>query len=742
MANLASEVRVEEEGPSVRRIPSASPTIVGMVGITERGPIGRSVQVTSFAEWQRVFGGYTVDNLDVVAAVRAFFDNGGVRLSFVRVVHTSTVGDPTTATSARAAITLQTAGGSPTVGRATSAAQPFALDHGQVLNLKIDAGPTQPFTFSATAGYFQSTAAGPYALSNGQTLNLSVNGAAVAQKVFATAEFASIGAATAAEVAASLNAWLLTCGVNALAEVVTGRLRVTSLRKGTSSTVTMTGGTATALAGASTAGTGDAANIAQTTAAEVVTKLSSLTGALAAAVGGAVQITSNTSGGSSSVQAESSTTATGLGFDNAIHGGFSGAAEDTLTLRGKDDGTFANGVTAVIAAATNGASDYFNLSFVRAGVTLERWPNLSMDSANARYAVTVLNHESTGSLYLTAEDEGALADLKVPAAGTHGPLMGGSDGLGGLVDADYVGGTTPNGATGLRLLDVDAPHVVAAPGRATAAVHVGMINYCEVTRRGLTFAVLDPPAGLHADEMVEYVEDTAAISELSDKAAIYWPRVLVANPSATLYGSSPTVTVPPSGHIAGIYARTDARKIGGAFEQPAGTDFGQPFGVLGFEMPEVKDKEKRDIVFPALINPISQEDGTPIFVDGARTLKSGSAWPSVGQRRGVMSVERALIPGLAFMRHRNIRRRLYQEGARTIQTYLVDLTRNGAFKSDDPRTAFFVDLGPGLNPATVQAQRTVVARIGLATSEPAEYIVLLVGPDTRELDEELAALSA
>jgi hypothetical protein len=108
----------------------------------------------------------------------------------------------------------------------------------------------------------------------------------------------------------------------------------------------------------------------------------------------------------------------------------------------------------------------------------------------------------------------------------------------------------------------------------------------------------------------------------------------------------------------------------------------------------------------------------------------------------VIEVERRLIPGLAFMRHRNIKERLYNEGKKTVLLFLGELTRNEALKYTDPRKAFSVDFGKGLNPASVQAQQQVRARIGLATSESAEQVILLVGPDTRALDEELAALSA
>jgi hypothetical protein len=458
-------------------------------------------------------------------------------------------------------------------------------------------------------------------------------------------------------------------------------------------------------------------------------------------VAGKVRITSSTTGAGSSAQVKAASTATGLGFDNAVHSGATGAAVNCLTVEGATDGAFTDEITVQIADATSGDADRFNLYVLRNGVIRERWFNLSMDDTDARFVETILNNETSGSDYVHGTDLDAAGEQR-PGNGTFGPLTGGDDGLTSLADSDYSGAETANGSMGFRLFDAEDVDLLVAPGRATSAVHNAMITYCEITREGLCFAVLDPPRNQSASQMVTYVESTASLLEASDKAAIYWPNVKVANPDQSLYGSDPTVVVAPSGHIAGIMARNDARKVGGAFEQPAGTDFGRPLGVLGLEMDEVKRKSKRELVFPKLINPISQEKGTPIFVDGARTLKSTGAWPSIGQRRGVIFVEKRLIPGLAFMRHRNINERLYEEGKRTVNTFLLELTRNGAFKSTDPAKAFFVDFGRGLNPASVQAQRTVVARLGLATSEPAEFIVLLVGPDTRALDEELAALAA
>ena len=72
------------------------------------------------------------------------------------------------------------------------------------------------------------------------------------------------------------------------------------------------------------------------------------------------------------------------------------------------------------------------------------------------------------------------------------------------------------------------------PGRATPIVHNAMIDYCEVDRSGLIFAILATPAGMSADNMVTYVSQTAALEGRSEFGAIFWPRVAVMNPATAV----------------------------------------------------------------------------------------------------------------------------------------------------------------------------------------------------------------
>lgn len=743
---LSSQVAFQEAPPTAIAIPSAATAVLGMVGVAQRGPFTQQLcQV--FEDWLRTFGGATANNSDSYLSVKAFFDNGGTELHFVRVVHFSDATDPTTKTSASASMQLQTAAVAPTAGKETGTnTAPWALVPAQTLNIKTDGGSTQPFTFNATVGSALAANAQPYALTNGWTLLIAIDGGPVQTVPFLTSMFASIGAATAAEVAAVLNAYFSGHAIGAVATVVGGAVKVTSNTLGTGSTVVVSGGTAAAAFGfASTAGTGNVANIAMVTGAEFLAVTAGLTGGTTSVVGGHPVITSGTTGGASSVQVVAgSTTAAEFGFDNAIHTGSAGTATNTLQVLGKTDGAYANSLSIKISAATNGQADHFNLTLLN-GPPVETWVNLSMTVGAADYALSIVNDVNNGSQYITLVDDlAAVASPgNLPAAGTFGPLTGGLDGLAGLVDADFVGGQSVGGSVGLRALDeVQNLTLLAVPGRATASVHNNMLTYCEITRAGSVFAILDPPKNQSASQMVTYVTQTAALKQLSEFGAIYWPNVLVDNPSTAVYGNANTLVAPPSGAIAGLYSRIDSATPAGVFVHPAGIDNGRLFNVRGLEMPEVKKREKRDLVFPQLINPISTEPGLPIFVDGARTLRDNANFPTIGERRGVIFIETSGRIGLAFMRHKNIAPRLYNDGKRASVQFLEGLTRNHAFASDDPAKAFSVDFGPGLNPPSVQHARTVLAKWSVATAKPAEFIVVTVSPDTRALDAELAALAA
>jgi phage tail sheath protein FI len=258
----------------------------------------------------------------------------------------------------------------------------------------------------------------------------------------------------------------------------------------------------------------------------------------------------------------------------------------------------------------------------------------------------------------------------------------------------------------------------------------------------MVFAILDSPESQSATDIVNYVTTTASLQELSEHAAIYWPRVEVLNPARSIFGPLDRIVVPPAGIIAGVYARTDSARPGGVYDPPAGIDKGRMFGVLGFETDEVLEEPKRDLVYPKRINPLTTGPGLPRYIDGSRTLKASGNFPYIAERRGVIFIERSLKQGLQFARHKNNTEGLRAQVRRTITAFLLTQMNNGAFRSREPSKAFFVDVSEQINTPSVIFAGKLIARIGLATNKPAEFIVLSISQDTRALEAELAAAGA
>lgn len=419
-----------------------------------------------------------------------------------------------------------------------------------------------------------------------------------------------------------------------------------------------------------------------------------------------------------------------------------GSPIPTLKLDAKSDGTWGNFLKATIAAPTSGKTTEFNLTILLNGLAVESWPNLSMTDADPNYVETVINHATLGSKYVVATDldSATAAPGDLPALGTTAFFASGADGLGSLADTDFSGGSGANGKTGLRALDaVLNLSLLIVPGRATSAVQNAMITYCEVTRGRQAFAILDPPAATSASGMVTYVDTTAALGGLSEFGAIFWPRIKVVNPNKTVFGSADNITVAPSGHIAGVFARIDGSVPGGVYVPPAGIDNGVLFGCVGFETDDALDEDKRDLIYPRKINPLTSKPGQPRYIDGVATLKDTGNFPTIAERRGAIFIEQSIKAGLEFARHKNNTPALRAGVARTVTAFLLIQMRNNAFRSSDPATAFFVDFGEALNPTSEQFVRKLNGRVGLATAKPAEFISVLFSQDTRAFQEELAA---
>lgn len=728
---LASKVVVFEEEPKVRGIKAAATSVAGAVGITERGPVGTAVACTSLEDVQQVFGGFTPDS-DLALAVKGFYENGGGLLWIVRTCHYTEVSDPATATAARAFVYL-TAAGVPSPARVVGTQPgPFRLANGDRLAISEGGNPEDVILFEGSAASVQASGAGPFALLDGMTLTVMLEDEVIQTIIFNAADFVDIGSAASAEVVAAVNAQLT--GGKALAEP--GGPAIASDVEGLASRVQITGGTANDVLGFGTGivqGTGNVQRLRAVTVDEIKALVEAAVPEVivAAEAGGELAVSAVAAGASSSLQVGAST-APAFGLDTNLHEGSDTGTAAVLRVEGKDPGAFANRIEVAVKPPTSGEAGAFNLSITEDGVDRPSFPNVSMNPNHPRYVEKVVNDVRTGSTLLRVVDQ-LVAGAPAPDPQTA-QLLGGDDGLVGLDDNDFIG--MRSAKNGLYALNkVQDLSILFVPGRATPAVHNAMIGYCEVERDGLVFAVLDPPEGYGSTEIVDYVKSTAALQNLSENGAIYWPRVLILNPSKTVFGPEEKIPAPPSGVVCGVFARTDAARPGGVYDPPAGTEKGKLFGVLGFETDDVLEEAHRDIVYPERINPLTTSPGAPRFIDGSRTLKGDGQFPYVAEKRGVIFIRRSLKEGLRFARHKNNDEGLRAQVMRTIKAFLTIQMNNSAFQSKDPKKAFFIEIS---DKATDIMANKLTGRVGLAMNKATDWVVIGISADTRALDEELA----
>ncbi len=721
----ASKVTVREGEARLRQIQGVPTAVTGAIGIAERGPIGVAVAVDSPEEYEAAYGGFT-QNGELALFASNFFDNGGGRLWVVRTAHYTDVSDPDSLTARTANATIEATGGvTDTPATTLIEGGPWFIEDGDELKLSVDGRAEQTLSFEAKPAELLSVATFPTGFSGGEEILFEAHG--VQSKVAFEATDRS-----PEEVAARLNAQLRF----ARADVVGGQVRVRTDVGGSFVRLQVLGGTANDLLkfpANVVNGSGNVEDQSALYADALAALLDPLSRISAIPLSdGRVSVSTNQRGPNAKIEFAPTELRARLDLPAEVVGDAAAASGTALTVSGSDPGEFGNRIQVEIRESDAGG---FDLLVFDDGAHRETFSELSMDPTAARHVEAVVNGR-LGSRLIQVFDH-ALGGSPEPGPQTAS-LSGGSDGLVGLDDGDFVG--SEQGETGLRAFDaVSDLAVLTAPGRATPVMHQRLVDYCERIREGLVFAILDPPAWMNAIEIEEYVTKTALLSGLSESAAIYWPRLLIRNPKKSVFGALPVIAVSPSGAVAGVFARTDTSREGGVYIPPAGVETGKLVGVLGFESQDTLNIKKRDRIYPKRINPLTSGDGFLPYIDGSRTLKGDGQFPYVAEKRGVIFIRRSVKRGLQFARHRNNTESLRAEVDRTLEAFLLRQMRAGAFRSQVPEEAFFVDVSDALNPPSVVFQGKLRGKIGVATNKPAEFIEIEIAQDTRALEAEFSS---
>ena len=283
---------------------------------------------------------------------------------------------------------------------------------------------------------------------------------------------------------------------------------------------------------------------------------------------------------------------------------------------------------------------------------------------------------------------------------------------------DYVGDTASRtGFGGLTALEdvtmVCAPDLMAAyqAGRldrdGVKAVQAGMIAHCELM--GNRLAIIDPPPGLGPQQVRDWRQNEAGYD--SKFAALYWPWVKVFDPV-----SGSAQLIPPSGHVAGVWARSDAAR--GVHKAPANEVLRGTIGIA-----TAITRGEHDLLNPVGVNCIRSFPGRGNRIWGARTLSSDPAWRYVNVRRLYNYVESSLMNGTQWVVFEPNDKDLWERLIRTIRSFLYRVWLDGALFGDTVDQAFYVKCDDETNPSEVIEAGQLVCEIGLAVVKPAEFVV-------------------
>jgi phage tail sheath protein FI len=277
---------------------------------------------------------------------------------------------------------------------------------------------------------------------------------------------------------------------------------------------------------------------------------------------------------------------------------------------------------------------------------------------------------------------------------------------------DYTAGSLDRGLDAAAAIDaidlICAPEIVKTPS-AAPELQQKVLDHCASS--GDRFAILDSIPGTGVEEVLGQRRQLDGIN-----GALYYPslRIMVERNLADRL-----MTLPPCGHVAGVFARSDQRI--GLHKAPANEVLE---GVLDLEVNI--NNELQDRLNPEDVNCLRAFPGRGIRVWGARTLAGSEKrqWKYINVRRLILSVGRWVEQNLSDVVFEPHNARLRARIGRELNAYFNDLFQQGALKGSTAREAFYVKCDAETNPPEVRNAGMVITEIGLAPTVPGEFVVV------------------
>jgi phage tail sheath protein FI len=280
--------------------------------------------------------------------------------------------------------------------------------------------------------------------------------------------------------------------------------------------------------------------------------------------------------------------------------------------------------------------------------------------------------------------------------------------------------TERSGVEGLEALEdvtmVCTPDLMATPPGEklnldmVKAVQTAMIAHCE--RLGDRVAILDAPPNMLPQEIKKWRMDTAGYD--SSYAALYYPWIQVDDPI-----TNRPILIPPSGHMAGIWARNDNTR--GVHKAPANEIIQGAVGVA-----YNTTKGEQDTLNPNGVNCIRAFPGRGIRVWGARTLSSNPSWRYINVRRLFNYVEKSIERGTQWVVFEPNDMLLWARVRRDVSAFLSTVWSEGALFGAAPNQAFYVKCDSELNPPESRDLGRLIVEIGICPVKPAEFVIFRI----------------
>ena len=258
--------------------------------------------------------------------------------------------------------------------------------------------------------------------------------------------------------------------------------------------------------------------------------------------------------------------------------------------------------------------------------------------------------------------------------------------------------------------------LLAVPGEGTTAMMDLGTAYC--ANRPLQDVFYIGEMACDDDTADDAIAFRERLTKANSYGALYFPWVKALDPTGR---SREPILLPPSGYVAGLYARIDATR--GVWKAPAGTEASLN-GVVGLAV-ELSDVEHGNLN-PKGVNVIRRFPAAGVVVFGARTISSDPEWKYVPVRRMAIMLRVSLYNGIQWAVFEPNDEPLWSQLRLNLGSFMMTLFRQGAFQGSTPSQAFFVKCD---GETTTQADidlGIVNILVGFAPLKPAEFVVVKI----------------